>query len=143
MPVRYRTGGLSVFKDGKKKRGMGKARLLLSVTRKSGKSFLYAEPCGYLIGSKLSIKVTSYLYTETHDHIGKNMKNEIVPWKCHCCGQVFDIIGGGICKYCGQPTCNICFGLGKVSTVAKFKIPDSRCCRACSKVDQEKNAAKK
>jgi hypothetical protein len=57
---------------------------------------------------------------------------EIIHWKCHICGREFDTLGGGICKKCNKPTCNICFGLGKLRRLGKLKMPEAQVCRACA-----------
>jgi len=57
---------------------------------------------------------------------------EIIPWKCHVCGREFDTLHGGICKKCGKATCNLCFGLSKLTKLANLKMPKAQVCRTCA-----------
>jgi len=66
--------------------------------------------------------------------------HQIVPWKCHDCGREFELTGGGLCKKCGKPTCSICFGVGMLRLLVKLKLPESRVCRSCVTIQQEKSS---
>ena len=57
---------------------------------------------------------------------------EIVPWRCHVCNRTFDALGGGICRRCGRPTCNVCFLATTMKRLIQFKLPAIRTCRKCA-----------
>ncbi len=57
----------------------------------------------------------------------------IVAWKCHSCGRQFDTQAGGKCTQCGKITCNVCFGLAKLKSLAKLRVPQRGVCLTCVK----------
>jgi hypothetical protein len=61
----------------------------------------------------------------------------IVAWKCHSCGRPFDTPAGGKCAQCGKVTCNVCFGLAKLTSLATLKLPRRSVCRSCVKTHQQ------
>jgi hypothetical protein len=56
----------------------------------------------------------------------------IIPWKCHVCGNEFGTMGGGICKECGKATCHGCFIRGGFKSLRQFKSPKAGVCRLCA-----------
>jgi hypothetical protein len=57
----------------------------------------------------------------------------IVAWKCHSCGRQFDTLAGAKCTQCGKITCNVCFGLAKLGSLARLQVPRQGVCRTCVK----------
>jgi hypothetical protein len=66
---------------------------------------------------------------------------QIVPWKCHCCEGKFDTLDGGLCKKCGRPTCNSCFGVGRFRRALLWTKPESLVCRSCAESEAAESSS--